>query len=76
MNKLVVNQLLQPFFLLKVGFIIVFVLLSIFSFVIGNQVRVMNRVVTEKGSSAIVAFIATGNVIVSLALIFAALVIL
>ncbi|MBI2430760.1 MAG: hypothetical protein HYV39_01955 [Candidatus Levybacteria bacterium] len=72
----IVQQLVQPLFLLKVLFLIVLFLYIIFTFVVFNQVRVMNRVVTETHSSAILALIALLNFLAAISLFIYALAIL
>lgn len=61
---------------LKIVFLVVFLLYAIFTLVVFNQVRTMNRVVTELHSSTILAIVAFLNVVVALSLFVYALVIL
>lgn len=63
-------------FIIKFLFAIILFLYVIFTFVIFNQVSVMNRVITEKHSSFIIAFISFFIMILAISLFLLTLAIL
>lgn len=67
---------LNPLFLTKIGLVILIALFFIFVFVVLNQVKTMNNIVTEVKSSGIIMAIAILNLFAALSLFIAALVIL
>jgi len=70
------SLLLQPTFLLKLVFLIVLFLYSIFTLVVLHQVRVMNAVVQETHSSTILAIVAGINFLAAVSLFIYAIAIL
>lgn len=70
------DQLFQTFSILKIIFLIIFFLYFGFSFVVLNQVRTMNRVLTEIHSSTALRMIAFLNLIFAISLFLIATVIL
>lgn len=64
------------FFLLKIFSLTVIFFYIIFAIVVVNQVKVMNRVIQEKFSSALLAGVGLAHVIFALVLFVAAIVIL
>lgn len=69
-------QALNPLFFLKLGVLIVIGLFAIFTFIIFNQIVVMNNIVNQSGPSTILKIIAAINILLSLSLFLTALVIL
>ncbi|GEM_PF-6553049 len=67
---------LRPFFLLKIGFLLVIFIYIIFSLVVLNQISAMNNIIKEVRSSVIVYFLAILNLLAALSLFLISLVIL
>ncbi len=63
-------------FFLKIGLLIIIGLFTIFTFIIFNQIGVMNNIVNQPGASTILKIIAIINILLSLSLFLIALVIL
>lgn len=76
LNFSLFDQLLNPFFLLKIGFLLVIFIYIIFSLVVLNQVSAMNNIIKEVRSSAIIFFLAILNLFLAVSLFIIALVIL
>lgn len=74
--SLLLPQMLEGRFLLKALFLIVLLLYAIFTFVVLNQVRVMNNVVQETHSSVILEVIAGINLLAAISLFVYAIAIL
>lgn len=69
-------DMITPLLLLKIGILAIISLYAIFTFVILNQIQVMNRILHELHSSAVVQFIALLLIFLTVSLFFLALVIL
>lgn len=70
------NQIFQPLFAVKVVLIIAAFVFLIFTFVIFNQIRVMNEIVNEKNSSSALKIIGILNIFLAFSLFIFVLVIL
>ena len=64
------SQLFTATGFVKILILIIILFLIVFTLVLLNQVRVMNRVITEKHSSSILIFIAIINTILTISLFF------
>ncbi|HLC15429.1 MAG TPA: DUF5657 family protein [Thermodesulfovibrionia bacterium] len=60
----------------KIVTLVIVTIYTIFTFVILTQVRVMNRILKEKFPSAVLMFLALGNLVFALSLFLIGLVIL
>lgn len=67
---------LQPQFLLKLVFLIVFFLYAVFTFVVFQQTRTMNNVIQEAHSSTFLTFITGLNFVAAVMLFIYTVVIL
>lgn len=67
---------LQPFFLIKICFLLVLFLYLVFAFVVFNQTKVMNRVIEEKPFAAILQIVALLNMLLAISLFLIVTVIL
>ena len=76
LNGTFLAQLFTPGFLIKIFFLVVLFMYLIFTFVVFNQVRLMNRIITQTPISTILSTIALIQIIAALSLFIAALAIL
>lgn len=74
--NLPINLFFQPFFLIKIVFLVIIFIYLVFTFVVFNQVGTMNRVVTEIHSSTTLRVITFLNLLLAISLFFYVLVIL
>ena len=70
------QELFTPTGFIKMLILIIIVILTVFTLVVCNQVRVMNNVVTEKHSSGILMGIAILNILCAISLFFYSIAIL
>lgn len=70
------DLLIQPFFILKIIFLIIIFSYLVFTFVVFNQVGTMNRVITEIHSSTTLRIIALLNFLIAISLFLLGIVIL
>lgn len=75
-DLVVFNQLPQPLFFLKIFSLIIILFYLGFAVVVFNQVKTMNKTITEVHSSAILQMIAILNLLLAISLFVLALVIL
>lgn len=73
---MIFDQLLQAFSIVKIIFLIIFFLYFVFSFVVLNQVRTMNKVLVEIHSSTALGITALINLILAISLFLIGIVIL
>lgn len=75
-DLVVFNQLPRPLFFLKIFSLIIILFYLGFAVVVFNQVKIMNKTITEVHSSAILQTIAILNLLLAISLFVLALVIL
>ncbi|MEK7186230.1 MAG: DUF5657 family protein [Patescibacteria group bacterium] len=76
MNITILNQIFDSFIIFKVGFLVLCLFHAVFLFIVYNQVRSMDRIVSEKSSSAVLKTVSLISVILAFSLFIAAIVIL
>ncbi len=75
-NELLLLPFLNPFFLIKIGLIVLILFYVVLSIVITRRVQIMNRTVTQSQVSFLLLFISFINVILAVLLFLLAVVIL
>ncbi|RJQ38409.1 hypothetical protein C4559_01285 [Candidatus Microgenomates bacterium] len=70
------NQIFQPLFAVKIVLIIAAFVFLIFTFVVFNQIRVMNDILSEEHSSLVLKIIGILNIFLAFSLFIFVLVIL
>lgn len=75
-NETILAQILDPLFLTKIGFIVFIGFYAIFTFVVFNQVKTMNKIVNEDKSSNFIFILSLLNMLLAVSLFIASLVIL
>lgn len=75
-DNLILSQISQPFFALKVVFLVFILSFIIFTLVVFTQLNTMNEVVEEVHTSSVLKFVAIANFLSAVFLFLLALVIL
>ncbi len=75
-NQLLNSIFLNPFFLIKIGIIILIIFYIVLSIVIVRRVQIMNRTITQSQVSFTLIFVAFINIILAILLFLLAIVIL
>ena len=65
MNITILNQIFDSFIIFKVGFLVLCLFHAVFLFIVYNQVRSMDRIVSEKSSSAVLKTVSLISVILA-----------
>lgn len=76
MNITILNQVFDSFIIFKVGFLVLCLFHTVFLFIVYNQIRSMDRIVSEKSSSPVLKTVSLASVILAISLFISAIVIL
>lgn len=76
MNLEIINDILESFIIIKIGFLILALFHTIFLFIVYSQISSMNRIVNQTNASSLLKLVSLLSIIFSFSLFLLAVVIL
>lgn len=76
MNLEIINEILESFIILKIGFLVLVLFHTIFLFIVYTQVNSMNRIINQANASSLIKLVALLSIVFSFSLFLIAVVIL
>lgn len=76
MNFEIINDILESFIILKIGFLILILFNTIFLFIVYSQVNSMNRIINQANASSLIKLVSILSIAFSFSLFLLAVVIL